>query len=107
MGAIEISLQVDNDKATASFASANASVREAIETALPRLREMLSGVGIELGQANVSAESSRQASGQENGSSNANRARSDNVILPDDSHAALGAGAIVTGRGVGLVDTFA
>lgn len=107
MGAIEISLQVDNDKATASFASANASVREAIETALPRLREMLSGVGIELGQANVSAESSRQASGQENGSSNANRARSDNAILPDDSHAALGAGAIVTGRGVGLVDTFA
>ena len=107
MGAIEISLHVDNDKATASFASANASVREAIETALPRLREMLSGVGIELGQANVSAESFRQASGQENGSNDSNRARSDTAILTGDSHAAQSAGTIVTRRGIGLVDTFA
>ncbi len=107
MGAIEISLHVDNDKATASFASANASVREAIETALPRLREMLSGVGIELGQANVSAESFRQASGQENGNNDSNRARSDTAILTGDSHAAQSAGTIVSRRGVGLVDTFA
>ena len=107
MGAIEISLHVDNDKATASFASANASVREAIETALPRLREMLSGVGIELGQANVSAESFRQAFGQENGSNDSNRTRNDTAILAGDSHAVQSAGTIVTRRGIGLVDTFA
>ena len=50
MGPIEISLNINKDTASAYFISPNAEVREAIETALPRLREMLAGVGIELGQ---------------------------------------------------------
>ena len=39
LGPIEISLHVKAIKATAVFSSANADVREAIETALPRLRK--------------------------------------------------------------------
>ena len=61
MGPIEIALNIDKGNATASFVSANADVRESIEMALPRLREMFAGIGLELGQANVSEESFRQA----------------------------------------------
>ena len=110
MGNIEISLKIDNgtSSATATFVSTNAEVRETIEAALPRLREMLAGVGIDLGQANVSAESSRQqASGQDSGASNASRSANDNAILASDSQASRTPGPVVTGQGRSLVDIFA
>ena len=107
MGSIEVSLQIDNDKATATFVSASADVRESIETALPRLREMLAGAGIELGQTNVSAESFRQASSQEDRSNGASRARNDNAILAAGSQGIAAAGQTMLARGKGLVDLFA
>lgn len=58
MGKIDVTLTMSNEQATAHFASANPVAREALEAALPRLREMLSDAGIQLGHANVSAESS-------------------------------------------------
>lgn len=104
MGPIEISLNINKDTASAYFVSPNAEVREAIETALPRLREMLAGVGIELGQANVSAQSSRQEAGNQEARPGAPRWLTDAAILDDD----LGRSqAIIAQRGNGLVDTFA
>lgn len=110
MGNIEISLKIDNgtSSATATFVSTNAEVRETIEAALPRLREMLAGVGIDLGQTNVSAESFRQQpSGQDSGASNASRLGNDNAILASDSQASRTPALVVTGQGRGLVDIFA
>ncbi|MFT3961090.1 flagellar hook-length control protein FliK [Propionivibrio sp.] len=108
MGSIQISLKLDSDTstATATFVSSNAEVRETIETALPRLREMLAGAGIQLGQAQVSAESFRQApgNGQQPGGS-ASPSGNDMAILAPDSLAAGGATTVV-GAGRGLVDTF-
>lgn len=108
LGPIEISLNVQNDQATAVFASGNAEVREAIESALPRLREMLAGVGVELGQTNVSSESFRQA----NEGNNSNRGnhvgghRGDSAL---NAETARGETMIRTAdrRGNGLVDIFA
>ncbi len=110
MGSIEISLKIDNDKstATATFVSTNAEVRETIEAALPRLREMLAGVGIQLGQTNVSAESFRQQTpGEGGGAGDASRSASDNAILAPDSPGSLAAGRVAAGQGRGLVDIFA
>jgi flagellar hook-length control protein FliK len=103
MGPIEISLNINKDSASAYFVSPNAEVREAIETALPRLREMLAGAGIELGQTNVSAQSSRQENGQE-ARHGTPRWMADEAIL--DS-ASLRNQAIIAQRGNSLVDTFA
>lgn len=66
MGRIEISLQVNHDQANAIFTSANPVVREALEAALPRLREVLLEAGIQLGQAQVGADprSSQQQPGE-------------------------------------------
>jgi flagellar hook-length control protein FliK len=107
MGPIEISLSVDRGQASVSFASANAEVRDAIETALPRLREMLASAGIELGQTNVGAESFRQQQQAAWSSSAASRSIDDSAILAADSAAPLPSRAFATQRGNGLVDLFA
>jgi len=108
MGPIEISLSVKNDHATAHFASANPEVREAIESSMPRLREMLAGVGVELGQTNVSAESFRQAQDWHGGHSGGGHRGNDG---DGDVRALPSSGAVAATRriqtGNGLVDTFA
>jgi flagellar hook-length control protein FliK len=108
LGNIEISLKLDSDRSTASavFVSSNAEVREAIETALPKLREMLAGAGIELGQTNVSAESFRQGAYNEQGAKEgASSSRNDLAILEPDPQAARAATPLA-GTGQSLVDMF-
>jgi flagellar hook-length control protein FliK len=107
IGPIEVSLSVEGGHASVSFASANAEVRDAIETALPRLREMLASAGIELGQTNVGAESFRQQQQASWASSAASRSTDDSAILAADSAVALPSRAFATQRGNGLVDLFA
>ncbi len=104
MGPIEISLNINKDSASAYFVSPNAEVREAIETALPRLREMLAGVGIELGQTNVSAQSSRQENGNQEARQSTPRWIADEAILDGASGRNQ---TIIAQRGNSLVDTFA
>lgn len=60
LGRIEVSLTVSGDQATATFVSASPAVREALENALPRLREVLAEAGVALGQTQVGAQSSGQ-----------------------------------------------
>lgn len=67
LGPLEVRLSISNDQATALFVSNHSAVREAIETALPRLREMLADNGIMLGNAMVSAESFGGQQGFERG----------------------------------------
>ena len=60
LGPLQIVLNISNDQATASFFSAQPEVRQALEAAFPRLREMMNEAGIELGQATVSADTPQQ-----------------------------------------------
>ena len=60
LGSLKITLTLEQDQASVQFASAHASVREAIESAMPRLREMLADSGITLGEAKVGAETFRE-----------------------------------------------
>ena len=106
MGPIEISMSVNKGHATASFFSANAEVRDAIETAMPRLREMFANAGISLGQTNVSAESFRQA-GNDYARNGGSRLHNDNAILAADSGASLSGRQLSALRGNSLVDIFA
>ncbi|MCO6412075.1 MAG: flagellar hook-length control protein FliK [Thiogranum sp.] len=55
LGPMEVRIQVQNDQATVHFTSAHAVVREALEAALPRLREMLGSSGVELVNVDVSS----------------------------------------------------
>ncbi len=53
LGPIKIQLNVHQDQANIVFTSQHAVVREAIEAAMPRLREMLADAGITLNDAQV------------------------------------------------------
>jgi flagellar hook-length control protein FliK len=59
LGPLDVVLKISGDQATATFASPHAAVREAIEQALPKLREMLAESGIMLGNAMVSDQTAK------------------------------------------------
>lgn len=57
LGRIEVTLTLDGDQASVSFASPHAAVRETLENSMMRLREVLAEAGVTLGQSHVGAES--------------------------------------------------
>jgi len=68
LGPMEVRIQVQNDQASIQFSSAHSMVREALEAALPRLRDMFNASGVELVDVDVSGQSSageRRAGGEE------------------------------------------
>lgn len=105
LGPMDVALKISGDQATALFTSPHAAVREAIEQALPKLREMLADNGIMLGNATVSDQSSRKDQGdfargqQENG--NASGKTSDAAVSQQGGRVSN------VSRHNGLVDTFA
>lgn len=108
LGPMQVVLNVTNSHATVTFTAAQPEVRQALENAMPKLREMLGDAGIQLGQASINSGSAQQqnmASQQNSGNSN-----SRNSDSGDDSvNAAIStiSRASPVSVGLGLVDTFA
>jgi flagellar hook-length control protein FliK len=104
LGPIEIRLSISNDQANLMFSAPHAVARDAIQTSLPRLQEMLAQSGIALGDVSVGAHSA-----QDRGSFDRREGSSSDRIS--------GVGAAMNGvvtesqvplrRGWGLVDLFA
>lgn len=70
LGPLQISLHVNDQVAQAHFFAAHAQVRDAVQQAIPQLREALAGQGIALGEAMVGQQQQqRQDSGSFGGSS--------------------------------------
>jgi flagellar hook-length control protein FliK len=57
LGPLEIKISMQQDQANVSFLSHHGQVRDAVEQAIPRLREMLAEQGVSLGDVNVSERS--------------------------------------------------
>lgn len=103
LGPLKITLTLNDDQASAQFVCAHLAVREAIESAMPRLREMLADNGIMLGNASVSADAFREQTQPQQ------HARG---YPAQDPAAAAQSGVLAHGelplrRALGLVDTFA
>jgi len=60
LGAIDVRLQIDGNRVNAEFNSAQPDVRHALESSLPRLKEMLGQQGLQLGQADVGQRQAQQ-----------------------------------------------
>lgn len=102
LGPLSVRISLDQDQATISFSSAHAAVREAVEAALPRLRDMLGAQGINLADVNVSHQHSSQAQ-RDPGGDGAPRSRPAVHGEPDvDSTAS--AGRVVA---TGMLDVYA
>ena len=99
-GKLEITISINGDQTSATFVSASPAAREALEQALPRLREMMAEAGISLGQASVNAESAQR--GQDE-SPTGNRGSGRGT---DAASAAIVSTQWVQ-RSSGLIDTFA
>ena len=104
LGPMQVVLSVSNNQATVDFMSAQPEVRQALENALPRLREMMNESGVQLGQANVSAGSQQQFAGFDSPNRGGGRAAGKDGI--DDSAPQLRQGVVRIARD-GVVDTFA
>ncbi|MCX8086990.1 MAG: flagellar hook-length control protein FliK [Rhodocyclaceae bacterium] len=108
LGRVEVKLSVAGDVATASFASANPQVREALEAALPRLKEIFAQAGLELGQAQVGTHDAHPSSrGDENG----DNSRFDRGLAQAGESRGQGIAPVSVGIGLkmgrGLIDIFA
>jgi flagellar hook-length control protein FliK len=105
LGPLDVVIKVSGDQATALFTSPHAAVREAVEQAIPKLRDMMADNGIMLGNATVSDQAQR-----DQGRPEASRNPTDNG---DTSRDAAPAGTTTTARVSpiarhnGIVDTFA
>jgi len=69
LGKVEVSIHLNGDQGTAQFLASSQSAREALEQAMPRLRELLAQAGISLGEASVdtSAEERTRENAQRTG----------------------------------------
>jgi len=101
MGRIEVTLTTSGDQTSAYFVAASPAAREALENALPRLRELLADAGVTLGQASVSADNPRGGEDAQGGAGRGSRA----MALAGD--AATADAPRWVQRGSGMIDTFA
>ena len=67
LGPLEVRLRMDGDKVFAQFSSAHSEVRQVLETAMPRLRDMLGAQGLTLAQADVGQQGQWQPPAHDNG----------------------------------------
>ena len=105
LGPLQVVLSISDDQVSAMFISQQADVRQALEAALPRLKEMMADSGINLSNTTVSADSTRQQaeSEQQNHSGARYGKGNSQMTVPG-----IEAGANPIRSGVSsLVDTFA
>lgn len=102
LGRVEVHLSVSGDQTSATFVAATPAAREALEQALPKLREFLADAGINLTQASVGGDSQ---AGQ--GKADANRGNRSGQGGSAQEVTEIALPATSTRRIDGMVDTFA
>lgn len=104
LGPLQIIINVNNEKADATFISDNPEVRKALEDGMSNLKQSMSQAGVELGQANVNTGKEHQAFQQANQGYSQRKASTAKESQTTDIIAHQ---TVVTRVSNGLVDTFA
>ncbi|WP_434647323.1 flagellar hook-length control protein FliK [Achromobacter piechaudii] len=107
LGPLRVSLNLSDGVASASFVSAHASVRQAIETAIPQLQQALAQAGISLGQTSVGEQAAQQEFAQQQGNGGSQRQAGNGAALADASTDIAAPTVTVSRNANALVDTFA
>lgn len=109
LGPLQVVLKMADEQLSATFVSQHADVRNALEAALPRLKEMMSESGINLSSTTVSADSSQQQ-GRFERPSHSHHTHAGSGYQSGEEHRmglATGLGGDSVRAGRGFVDTFA
>jgi flagellar hook-length control protein FliK len=105
LGPLQVVLNVSNDQASVSFTSNQPEVRQALEAAMPKLRDMMGEAGLNLSNTNVSAGNSNQ---EHAGAQQERRHQGGGAQIGSTSSAQIMALPAVRGATLqGMVDTFA
>jgi flagellar hook-length control protein FliK len=107
LGKLGVSIQVNGDQTSAHFVAATAAAREALEQAMPRLREALQQAGITLGQTNVSTSGEQQAREDRHDEQAGNGVRIGHPLLDVDAPLSPLPAQRWASTGTGMIDTFA
>ena len=106
LGPVEVKVTISNDQATVSFTAPHSATREAIQTALPRLQEMLLESGVSLGNVFVGSHTPQNQREAAPGSGSSSQGPSENagVIAANSGGADR---SLQVRRSLGLVDLYA
>lgn len=100
LGKLEVSISLSGDQTTAQFIASSQAARDALERALPQLRETLQQAGIMLGDAGVSTSGQQGREGESSGRGGAPGGGNEAAAAP-------GGGGVWVSEHQGMVDTFA
>lgn len=109
LGPLEVKLSLKHDQASVTLLAANGAVKEALEQALPRLRDMFSQQDIQLVQADVGQRQDPRHAGageqlpDQQGTGGEGRHQGTGAPLEEQNDAAEG----VMQQGLGLLDAYA
>jgi len=106
LGPLRVTLSVSDGVASASFVSAHAAVRHAVESALPQLQQALAQAGLSLGQASVGEHGSQPGFDMQQQSQQRGQGRGA-MAASGDGPATTQTASVTSHRTDGLVDTFA
>ncbi|WP_299074796.1 flagellar hook-length control protein FliK [uncultured Paraglaciecola sp.] len=105
LGSMHVKVAVSGESATVNFVVQSQQARDAVDTATPKLREMLAEKGIELGQSSVREESAGQQQGDEpTGQSAAGHSEAEDINISEPEHV-LAQQKVVNGA-LGGIDYF-
>jgi len=104
LGPLQVIINVNNEKADATFISENPEVRKALEEGMSSLRNSMGQAGVELGQANVNTSKQHQEFQQASQERAATHTEEGATLTGDEGHAGA---TLPTRVSNGLVDTFA
>lgn len=110
LGPVQVVLSISDNFVDASFVSSHLDVREAIESAAPKLREMMDNAGISLSGFSVSAESAQshnQFGAEKSSRGGGSQTAMSSSTESETDNTAMSLIARNTGKELGLVDTFA
>lgn len=102
LGPLEMQVQMEGDKATLAFTSQHAQVRDALESALPRLREMFAQNGLNIVDVNVSQQQAGKGEQQSARSTVGERSAEHTTLVEDTTDTVANSNA----EGVGIVDYY-
>lgn len=106
LGPLQVVLSVNNDQANATFTAAQPEVREALESALPRLRQMLSDAGVQLTGFSVNAQTAGQGQAFSGHPTHPSPRPLPGATLADVNVQPVAPQAVRASAQTGLVDTF-
>ena len=102
LGSLEIRIRQKKDTTSVSFVVQSSSAREAVESALPRLRELFAEAGLSLQSMDVSERQSGERRGDEG-----DRGTGGDTGLAEGRFAGGEPSPRTVWRGGGLIDTYA